>query len=83
MPAGAALGTDRVYGRGSGWARLDENREDSVEMALTADLQRSALAQVAVSSCGKYTGQFNMFVAWCEARAEPKASLPASEATVA
>jgi integrase len=52
-------------------------------MALAADLQRSALSKVAASSCGKYTGQFNMFVAWCEARAEPRASLPASEATVA
>jgi hypothetical protein len=56
MPAGAARGTDRVRGRGSGWARLDVNREDTVEMALAADLQRSALAHVAVSSCGKYTG---------------------------
>jgi hypothetical protein len=62
MPAGAACGTDRVLGRGSRWARLDVIREDPVEMALAADQHRSALAQVAVSSCGKYTGQFNMFV---------------------
>ncbi len=54
MHVGAARGIDRVRGRGSGWARLDANREDPVEMALAADLQRSALAQVAVSSCGKY-----------------------------
>ena len=83
LPAGATRGTDSGRGRGSGWASLDVNREDPVEMALAADLQRSALSKVAASSCGKYTGQFNMFVAWCEARAEPRASLPASEATVA
>jgi hypothetical protein len=35
---------------------MDVNREDLVEMALAADLQKSALAHVAVSSCGKYTG---------------------------
>ena len=58
MLVGAARGTDRVRGRGSEWARMDDNREDSVGMALAADLQRSELAQVAVSSCGKYTGQF-------------------------
>jgi len=52
-------------------------------MALAADLQRPALAQVAVSLCGKYTGKFNMFVTWCEAPAEPRASLPASDAMVA
>jgi len=52
-------------------------------MALAADLQRSALAQIAVSSCGKYTGQINMFVTWCEALSEPRASLPASDAMVA
>ena len=83
MPAGATRGTDSGRGRGSGWASLDVNREDPVEMALAANLQRSALSKVAASSCDKYTGQFNMFVAWCEARAEPRASLPASEATVA
>jgi len=83
IPAGAARGTDRVRGRGSGWARMDVNREDPVDMALAADLQRSALAQVAVSSCGKQTGQFNMFVTWCEALSEPRASLPASDATFA
>ena len=49
MPAGAARGTDKVCGRGSGWARPDANREDPVEMALAADLQRSVLARGAVS----------------------------------
>ena len=56
LPAGAARGTDSGCGRGSGWARLDVNREDPVEMALAADLQRSALAHVAESSCKTYTG---------------------------
>jgi hypothetical protein len=54
-----------------------------MEMALAADLQRSALAQVVVSSCGKYTVQFNMFITCCEALSKPRASLPASGATVA
>ncbi len=83
MHAGATLGNASGGGQGSGWAHLDVNREDPVEMALAADLQKSALTHVAVSSCGKYTGQFNMFVAWCEAVAEPRASLHASDATVA
>ena len=83
MPTGAARGTDRVRGRGSGRARLDVNREDPVKLALAADLQRSALAQVAVSSRGKYTGHFNMFVTWCKALAEPRASLSTSDATAA
>ncbi len=57
---GAARGT--ASGRGSGWALFDVNREDPVELALASDLQKSALSHVAVPSCGKYTGQFNMFV---------------------
>ncbi len=83
MPAGATRGTDSGSGRGSGWARLDVNREDPVEMTLAADLQKSALSHVAESSCGKYTCQFNMFVTWCEALAKPRVPLLASEATVA
>ena len=38
---------------------------------------------MAESSCGKYTSQFNMFVAWYDALAEPRANLPASDGTVA
>jgi len=52
-------------------------------MALASDMQRSALAHVAESSCGKYIGQFNLFVSWCDALAEPRASLRASDGTVA
>ncbi len=61
----------------------DVNREDPVEMALAADLQRSTLAHVAESSCKTYTGQFNLFVACCGALAESRVPLPASDATVA
>jgi hypothetical protein len=55
MLAGATRGTGTGSGRGSGWARLDVNWEDPVEMALAADLQKSMLSHVAESSCGKYT----------------------------
>ena len=50
---GAARGT--ASGRASGWAFLDVNREDPVELALASNLQKSALSHVAESSCEKYT----------------------------
>ena len=81
MHVGAARGT--ASGQASGWALFDVNREDPVELALASDLQKSALSHVAESSCGKYTGQFNMFVTWCDSLAEPRPSLPASDGTVA
>jgi hypothetical protein len=56
---------------------------DPVKMAVAADLQKSAHAHVSESSCGNYKCQFNMFVAWCDARAEPRETLPASDGTVA
>ncbi len=62
---------------------MDVNREDPVDLALASDLQKSALAHVAESSCGKYTCRFSMFVAWCDALAEPRASLPTSDGIVA
>jgi len=80
VPAGAARGI--ASGRASGWAHLDVIWEDPVELALASDLQKSALAHVAELSCGKYTSQFNMFVAWCDAL-EPRASMPASDNGVA
>ncbi len=83
MPAGTAHGTASKRGRASGWAHLDVNREDPVEMVLASDLQQSALAHVAESSCGKYTCRFSMFVVWCDALAEPRASLHASDCTMA
>ena len=83
MHVGAARGTASGRGGGSGWARLHVNRTDPVELALAADLQKSALAHVVESSCGKYTCQFNMIVAWCGARVEARQTLPASDGTVA
>ncbi len=79
MPAGATRGSISVRGRPSGWVRLDVNREDPVELALAADLQQAALGHVAASTCKKYTGQWNLFVAWCNALAEPRVPLPASD----
>ena len=80
MHAGATRGI--ASGRASGWALLDVNWEDPVELALASDLQKSAVSHVAESSCGKYKGQFNMFVTWCDALAEPRVSLPASDGTM-
>ncbi len=53
MLACAARGTVSGRGGASGWSHLDVNREDPVEMALAADLQKSALAHVTESSCGE------------------------------
>ena len=47
LPVRASLGTASSVGLGTGWARLYVNRSDPVEVALAADLQRSALAHVA------------------------------------
>ena len=81
VPAGATRGI--ASGWASGWALLDDNREDPVELTLASDLHKSVLSHVAESSCGKYTCQLSMFVAWCDTLAEPRASLPASDDTVA
>ncbi len=56
VPASAARGNASGLGGTSGWSHLLVNREDPVEKALAADLQKSALVHVAESSCGKYTG---------------------------
>jgi hypothetical protein len=47
MSAGAIFGTVSRFGRSSGWARMDVNQEDPVELALAIELQRSALAHAA------------------------------------
>ena len=84
MLVSAARGIASGRSGGSGWARLlHVNRTDPVELALAVDLQKSALAHVTESSCGKYLSQFTMFVAWFDARAEPRETLPASDGTVA
>ncbi len=61
---------------------MDVNREDP-DLALAADLQQAALGHGAASTCKKYTGKWNLFVDWCNALAEPKMPLPASDGSVA
>jgi hypothetical protein len=70
MHVGAARGSTSERGGAFGEAHLDIKREDPVKLALASDLQKSALANVSGSSCGKYTSQFNMLVAWSDALAE-------------
>ncbi len=64
-PAGAILGTGRNSVTSSGWASLDVNRDDLVEVALAAKLQHSAMAHVAGSTSKEYVGPWNKFVIWC------------------
>jgi hypothetical protein len=52
-------------------------------MELAADLQKVAVAHDAGSSCMTYTCQWNMFVAWCDAQAVPRVTLPSTDVTVA
>jgi hypothetical protein len=81
--AGVYRGTVSGLGPDSGWAALDVNRADPVEVELAADLQTSVLSHVAGSTCRNYEGQFRMFVVWCGSRIEPRMPLPASDASVA
>ena len=46
-PAGATLGIGKNRVISSGWASLDVNRDDPVEVALAARLHHSAIAHVA------------------------------------
>ncbi len=48
--AGAILGIGRGSGTSSGWASLDVNRDDPMEVALAARLQHSAMAYVIAGS---------------------------------
>ena len=61
---------------------MDINREDPVEVELSADLHVSAQSHVAGSTCNTYVGQFNIFFQYCASLAVPRAPLPASDATV-
>jgi hypothetical protein len=54
--AGADRGIDSGWEPKSGWAALDVNRADPVEVELAADMQVSALSHVAGSTCKKYEG---------------------------
>jgi hypothetical protein len=81
--AGADRGIDSGWEPNSGWAALDVNRADPVEVELASDMQTSALSHVAGSTCRKYEGQFRMFVSWCCSLLEPRIPLPALDASVA
>jgi len=58
----AILGTGRNSVTSSGWASLDVNRDDPVDVALAARLQHSAMAHVAGSTSKEYVGPWNKFV---------------------
>ncbi len=83
MRVGDLRGIASGRARTSWWAHMDVNRLDPVDLALAASLRKSALAHVAESSCGKYTDRINMFVGWCNALADPQATMPASDGIVA
>ena len=77
------LGTGRNSVTSSGWASLDVNRDDPMEVALAARLQYSATAHVAGSTSKEYVGPWNKFVKWCGERVSERCPLPASGFTVA
>ncbi len=54
--AGADRGIDSRWEPNSGWAALDVNRVDPVEVELAADMRVSALSHVAGYTCRKYEG---------------------------
>ncbi len=81
--AEAILGTGRNSVTSSGWASLDVNRDDPVEVALAARLQHFAIAHVAGSTSKEYVGPWNKFVKWCGERLSERCPLPASNFTVA
>jgi hypothetical protein len=62
---------------------LDVNRNDPVEMALAADLQKTALEHVATKTCKSHTGRWNTIVRWCDALTVPRVPLPTTYGTVA
>jgi len=82
-PAGAILGIGKNRVTSSGWASLDVNRDDPVEVALAARLQHSAMAHVAGSTSKEYVKPWNKFVIWCGERLSERCPLPASDITVA
>jgi len=59
---GAIIGIDMNSVTSSGWASLDVNRDDLVEVALAARLQHSSMAHVAGSTTKEYFGPWNKFV---------------------
>ena len=84
MPAEAILGIGKNRVTSSGWAFLDVNREDPVEVALAARSQHSAMSHVARSTSKGNVGPWNAFVKWCGGeRLSERCPLPASAFTVA
>ena len=61
-PARAFLGIGKNRVTSSGWASLDVNREDPVEVALVARVQHFAMANVAGSTSKGCMGPWNAFV---------------------
>jgi len=82
-PAGAILGIGKNRVTSSGWASLDVNREDPVEVAMGARLQHSTMAHVAGSTSKRYVGLWNAFVKWCGEHLSERCPLPATDFTVA
>jgi hypothetical protein len=82
-PAGATLGIGKNSVTSLGWASLDVNRDDPVEVALAARLQNSAMAHVAGSTSKEYVKPWNKFLIWCGERLSERCPLPASDITVA
>jgi hypothetical protein len=82
-PAREILGIGKNSVTSSGWASLDVNRDDPVEVALAARLHHSAMAHVAGSTSKEYVGPWNKFVKWCGELLSDRCPLPASDFTVA
>ncbi len=81
--AGATLGIGKNRVTSSGWASLDVNCDDPVEVALVARLQHFAMAHVAGSTSKEYVKPWNKFVIWCGKRLFERSPLLASGITVA
>ena len=81
-PAGSILGIGKNRVTSSGWASLDVNREDPVEVALAARVQHSAMAHVAGSTSKGYVGPRNAFVKWFGERLSERCPLPVTDLSV-
>ena len=67
----------------SGWASLDIDRDDPVEVALAARVHYSATTHVVGIASKKYVGPWNKFMKWCGERLSKRCPFPASDFTVA
>ena len=62
--AGALLGVGRSRDSSSGWAAMDVNMDDPVEVALASRVQQPEMANKADSTALAYVGPWNAFVRW-------------------